>query len=163
MGGEARALEREGQAGILNIGVVRAKKLRMARDHAGWHQRADRRKIVNLLQCLADDVEANQFAVLQIGAAIAMQRWLDLVEAAAGAGNLDVAGEETTKSISRLRLLGCERLLNVEIGGAQPEIEIAIAAQIGHARRSDGPIEGIELQGFDCELTAVVKRRQCEV
>src|ERR1700740_1839622 len=98
---------------------------------------------------LAHDVNPDELAVFQVSSAFAMKRRLDLVEAGAGSGDLDVRGQESAKNIGDLRLLRCEGLICIEVSGREPEIEGAIAAQTGQTRSPDRPIKGIKLQRID--------------
>src|SRR5713226_9151063 len=160
---DARAGELERQAGLLDIGIGRAEERRMVGDDRGGYERADSGDVVDLVERLRDNVDADELAVAHRRPSRAIEGRLYLVELAAAAGDLDLPGQDTANSLGRFGLLRLERFLHIEIVRAELQIESWVGSERGYARRPDRTVKGAELQRFDRHAIAAICRRQREV
>src|SRR5229473_3924835 len=160
---DSRTRELERQAGLLDIGVGRTEERRMIGDDRRWYERPNSRDVVDLVERLRDDVDADELAVAHRRPSRAIEGRLYLVELAAMAGDLDLPGQNAANSLGRFGLLRLERFLHIEIVRAELQIKSWVGSKRRHARRPDRTVKGVELQRFDRHAIAAVRRRQREV
>src|SRR5216683_4175511 len=135
----------------------------MIRDDRGWYQRPNSGDVVDLVERLRDDVDADEFAVAHRRPSRSIEGRLYLVEFETAAGDLDLPGQDTANSLGRFGLLRLERFLHIEIVRAELQIKSWLGSERRHTRRPDRTVKGVELQRFDGHAIAAIRRRQREV
>src|SRR5690348_1040699 len=105
----------------------------MVGDDRPGYQRPNSGDVIDLVERLRDDVDADELAVAHRRSSRAIEGRLYLVELTAAAGDLDLPGQDTANSLGRFGLLRLECFLHVEIVRAELQVESWVGSERRHS------------------------------